>query len=248
MLHTADNLTQTWTTNNKWIKIFPPKFFSVSMLFDSAQKLCNDWSVNSRSLLAAASLDVPAKNRCHQSKCSKCGTRLMIRSAWCSRWLMLLPHSCIALTCCVLSCVSCQDRSLSTHFILADGVIQEQQLYFTDKRSKREGEKVKKKKKDRKRETCYCGIWEMACSPWAGRGYWIPEMRLHRLPPFACGDKNRTDRASEAFAFLRNHAAALLSSNPHPGRASSLPFLSSSLPSRPFLIKCFRTSRVMNLL
>lgn len=238
MLHTADNLTQTWTTNNKWIKIFSPKFPpSVCYLIQH---------VNSRSLLAAASLDVPAKNRCHQSKCSKCGARLMIRSAWCSRWLMLLPHSDVLRpVLCVLP------RPFFKHSFhiswwyhsRATAVFQWQEV----KKGRRKGTK---KKNDLKRETqtCHCGIQEMARYPWAGWRYWILEMRLHRLPPFACGDKNRIDRASEAFAFLRKHAAALLSSNPHPKRASSLPFLSSSLPSCPFLIKCFRTSRVMNLL
>lgn len=122
------------------------------MLFASAGKLCNNWSVNSRSLLAAAALDVPGKNRCHQSKCSKCGARLMIRSAWCSRWLLWLPSSRRRLCGSCISVPFCRflSRPFFTHsFHISDCHRSRATLYPTDKRSKREREKVKNEPKGR---------------------------------------------------------------------------------------------------
>lgn len=122
------------------------------MLFASARKLCNNWSINSRSLLAAASLDVPGKNRCHQSKCSKCSARLMIRFAWCSRWLLWLPSSCRRLCGSRISPAFCHflSKPFFTHsFYISDCYRSRVALYPTDKRSKREGEKVKNEPKGR---------------------------------------------------------------------------------------------------
>lgn len=158
------------------------------MLFVSVWKLCNNWSVNSRSLLAAASLDMPGKNRCHQSKCSKCGAQLMIISAWCSRWLLRLPSSCRQLRgSCISqlrSVVSCQDHSLHTHFTLVTAIVQEYHcIPLTN--GKKGKEKRSKMNQKGGTQTCHRGIGELARSRWTGWRDWILEMRLHRPPPYA---------------------------------------------------------------